>query len=417
MKQRRPHALILGTVWPEPTSSAAGVRVRSDIETLLAHGWHVTFGSSAKDSPFREALNQLGAQTVSIVENDSAMQDVFHQLRPDLTIFDRFMTEEKFGWQIREACPDCARVLDTIDLHSLRHARQQVVLAGADLASVKPVIPSLNDETLLRELASIYRCDLSLLLSDAELDILIGSFAVPSEKVALHPITYADPPSGFPGFSDRRHMVSIGNFRHPPNRDAFFFLKEQVWPAIRRDLPDCELHLYGAYPPKDIMESSDPDAGFLVKGPCRDQIKTLAAYRVTLAPVRYGAGIKGKISDSWFAGQPVVTTSIGAEGMGPENAWGGAVTDDIESLRTAAVRLYTHESDWSESVQRGRAILAAQFSRARREPLLLSTLSQLLDHLSARRASDSIGSLLWHQNQRCTEYFSRWIEAKNRPAS
>lgn len=416
MTRPLPHALVLGTVWPEPTSSAAGVRVRSDIETLLHNGWRVTFGSSAKDNLFREALNDRGVQTIPLVENDSSMLDVFRRLQPDVTIFERFMMEEKFGWRIREACPDCARVLDTIDLHSLRHARQQAVLTGVDLGSVRQVTPSPADEMLLRELAAIYRCDLSLLLSDAELDILVGPFAVPPGKVALHPITYPDPPSGLPGFSDRQHMVTIGNFRHPPNRDAFFFLKNQVWPTIRRDLPECELHLYGAYPPKEIMAASDSAAGFVVKGPCPDQIKTLAAYRVTLAPLRYGAGIKGKISDSWFAGLPVVTTSIGAEGMGPEDAWGGTMADDIASFRAAAVRLYTDEPSWTESLQRGQAILARQFSRAGRAPLLLAALHELLDHLSRRRASDILGSLLWHQGQRSTEYFSRWIEAKNQKA-
>src|SRR6185437_9590273 len=127
------------------------------------------------------------------------------------------------------------------------------------------------------------------------------------------------------GFSGRNGFCSIGNFRHPPNFDALVWLKSELWPAIRRELPGAVMSCYGAYPTPQAKVLESPADGFWIRGPVDDAVAMLSRHRVALAPLRFGAGIKGKILDSWQAGLPVVTTPIGAEGMGwkPDKPWGG----------------------------------------------------------------------------------------------
>jgi glycosyltransferase involved in cell wall biosynthesis len=104
------------------------------------------------------------------------------------------------------------------------------------------------------------------------------------------------------------HFVTIGNFMHKPNVDSILWLKETLWPQIRAQLPSAELHVWGAYAQDRHRHLTNKKQGFFVKGHADDCFDTLSRYRVLLAPLRFGAGIKGKVADSWAVGTPVVTT-------------------------------------------------------------------------------------------------------------
>ena len=117
--------LIIGFVWPEPKSSGAGTRMMQLIDLFLKQGSKITFASAASDSEFMFDVTQLGIEKVAIAINDPGFDDFVKKLNPSIVLFDRFMVEEQFGWRVAENCPDALRVLDTIDLHSLRLARQK----------------------------------------------------------------------------------------------------------------------------------------------------------------------------------------------------------------------------------------------------------------------------------------------------
>jgi glycosyltransferase involved in cell wall biosynthesis len=139
--------------------------------------------------------------------------------------------------------------------------------------------------------------------------------------------------------------------------------------------------------------------------------------RVLLAPLRYGAGIKGKIIDAWKYGCPVVTTSIGAEGIGSDksekrNGWGGYVASDNRTFVNDAIRLYTDENEWTRSVSNGRQILKEQFDEKRNFEVLDDAIFEAMENINTRRRRDYISALLWHNSFRSTEYFSKWIELK-----
>ena len=124
---------------------------------------------------------------------------------------------------------------------------------------------------------------------------------------------------------------------------------QKIWPIIRKKIPDAELHIYGSYPPKKATQLNNSKSGFLIKGWAEDAFDMLANARVCLAPLRFGAGIKGKLIDSMQVGTPNVTTDIGAEGMAGSFSWPGIIANDVNSIATAAIELYQNEKLWQKT--------------------------------------------------------------------
>lgn len=414
----RQKALIIVTVWPEPESSAAGWRVINVIDSLKEAGYDITVASPSRENDFSERLKLQEVTVKPVAINDLGFDMWIAEAQFDLAILDRFIIEEQFGWRIAEHSPSTIRVLDTEDLHFLRRARQQALAQGKSLDEIFNDQIELTTEDACREIASIYRSDLSLILSDHEMDLLKNRFRVDPELLTPFRFCYRDIPETA-SFEQRENFVVIGNFRHPPNADGTLWLKREIWPEIRKHLKargeKAELHVYGAYPPKDAMNLSSEKEGFIVKGPAENAHETLKRYRVNLAPLRFGAGIKGKISDGWRAGAPVVTTPIGAEGMTLRNEnsiFGGLITRSATEFADAAVLLYTNSVEWSQARERGYSVLREYFDYRTNALELRKALNDLAQNLSSRRERNFVGKILQHQSMRSTKYFSKWIELK-----
>ena len=118
-------------------------------------------------------------------------------------------------------------------------------------------------------------------------------------------------------------------------------MKQELWPLLKKELPNAALHVYGAYCPQKAVELNNVKDGFIVKGRAEDAHAVVLAARVVLAPLRFGAGIKGKLIDAMQCGTPSVTTSIGAEGMHANLNWNGFIEDDSSSFVKSAIKLYT----------------------------------------------------------------------------
>lgn len=400
------HCLILGKLWPEPSSTAAGRRTLDIIRTLRVAGWDVSFASAATATEHTIDLGRFGVEVRAVEVNDSVFDSWIQELNPDVVVFDRFMVEEQFGWRVEKACPQTLRVLDTSDLHCLRHARQQQVLKGEAF--------DLYNEVALREIASIHRCDLSLMISEYEVDILHREFAIPQGQVAYWPFSVELSDAPQPAFDARQHFVMIGSFMHPPNLDAARWCKQAIWPLIREQLPGAELHCYGSYGEKYAGELHAPKDGFYFKGRAKDALETLGQYRVNLAPLRFGAGLKGKVFDGFEAGTPTVTTQVGAEGIAREDVWGCVQSDEPEQFSAAAVRLYREVDFWQQVQQNGRSILKERFGAATWLTELPAILEVGLSSRAVNRRQHFVGRMLRHHHHRSTEFMSRWIEAKSR---
>ena len=152
--------LVIGFVYPEPNSSAAGSRMLQLIAAFQAQNYNVVFATSCKKSDNAFDLESIGVSVVQIKLNQSSFDVFIKELNPTAVLFDRFMSEEQFGWRVAEHCPNALRILDTEDLHFLRKARQKALNTNQPLENVL-----FSNDSTKREIASIYRSDVSLIIS------------------------------------------------------------------------------------------------------------------------------------------------------------------------------------------------------------------------------------------------------------
>ena len=405
--------LIIGTVWVEPNSSAAGSRMLQLITLFLKQNWTVTFASASQKSENATNLSSLGIDEVSI-ELNSASFDVFlKDLSPTMVVFDRFMTEEQFGWRVAENSPKAIRILDTEDLHFLRKVRHQQLKKGEDFTNEA----LLKSDYTKREIAAILRCDVSLIISTYEMDLLKSVFKI-DEHILYYLPFLLDKIEGYQtkkwkSFEQKNHFIFIGNFFHKPNVDAVLTLKKEVWGAIKKILPKAELHIYGAYVTPQIQQLHDRKEGFLIKGFAKNSKEVVGNAKVVLAPLRFGAGIKGKLTEAMICGTPSVTTSIGAEGMCGNFPWNGFIEDDFADFAFIAAELYTKKNLWQNAQKTGIDIINEIYDKEKISQLFVYRMQEIQRNLEQHRTHNFLGSLLQHQSLQATKYMSKWIEAKN----
>lgn len=407
------NVLIIGKVWPEPSSSAAGSRMMELIEVMQNEGWEITFASAASESQFAVNLEHYGVKKVGIDLNSSSFDAFISKLTPDLVLFDRFMTEEQFGWRVAEQCPDALRILDTEDLHCLRSARHKAWKAGRKFQEA-----DVFNDIAKREIASLLRCDLSLIISSVEMKLLKEVFKV-DEALLLHlPFMLSkieeEDINNWEPYDKRNHFISIGNFLHEPNWNAVLYLKEEIWPLIRAELPETELHIYGAYSSQKVEQLHNKPEGFLVKGRAEVAKEVVGSARVLLAPLRFGAGLKGKLIEAMQCGTPSVTTEIGAEAMHGDLPWPGAVENNPKKFAERAIELYRNEAKWKEAQKLGIPIINQLYGREELGEKLIQKIGQLRNNLKSHRQQNFMGEILQHHTMASTKYMSKWIEEKNR---
>ncbi len=405
--------LIIGFVWPEPNSSGAGTRMLQLFDLFQQQGWKITFASAASDSEFMFDLSTIGVEKISIALNDSGFDAFVKTLNPSIVLFDRFMVEEQFGWRVAENCPDALRILDTIDLHSLRLARQEASKSQRELSR-----EDLFSDTAKREIASILRSDVSLLISETEMELLQNQYKIDAALLYYLPFL-VDPidtntQSKWPTFEDRKDFIFIGNFLHQPNWNAVQYLKTEIWPTIHKLLPEASLKIYGAYPSQKVLQLHKAEEKFFIMGRAENAIEVVKNARVVLAPMRFGAGAKTKLLEAMQCGTPSITTTIGAESMPGNLPWNGVVTDEIPEMVTAAIQLYTDDQLWKQAQQNGVAIVNTRYSKVLFEGHFIVRILAVQANLKKHRLDNFVGAILQHHTMASTKYMSKWIEEKNK---
>ena len=408
------HILILGTVWVEPNSSAAGSRMLQLIELFLNENYKVTFASTAQKSEKAANLTSLHVDEVTIELNSTSFDDFISNLKPTIVLFDRFMTEEQFGWRVAENCPNAIRILDTEDLHFLRKVRHQQLKKGEDFTNEA----LLKSDDTKREIAAILRCDLSLIISTYEMDLLKSVFKI--DENILHYLPFLldkideNHSKKWKTFEEREHFVFIGNFFHKPNVDAVITLKNEIWSEIREYLPKAEVHIYGAYVNQQIQELHNKKEGFIIKGFAENSKDVIENSRVLLAPLRFGAGIKGKLTEAMVCGTPSVTTTIGAEGMCDRFPWPGFVEDNFSDFALMSAEIYRNKNMWQHAQETGVHVINYIYDKEKLSPIFISKIQEIQQNLENHRTQNFLGSLLQHQTLQATKFMSKWIEAKNK---
>lgn len=404
----KPTILIIGLVWPEPTSSAAGWRMLQLITQLKQLGGSVHFACAASKSESSFPLSDMGVTEHFIVLNDAGFNNFVAGLKPDVVVYDRFMTEEQFGWRVRESFPDVVSVLDTEDLHFVRKARTEAFKNRSK--------PDFDTAECRRELSAVYRCDLSLVISEYEYGLLKDYFNIPEQQLLYLPFIEETITDNYleslPFFEERKHLMFIGNFIHEPNYQTVLQLK-RIWPFIKKQLPDAEMHIYGAYASQKVLQLQNFKQGFIIKGKAADVNDTMRQYRVLAAPVPFGAGLKGKFVDGYRNGLPNVTTTVGSEGM-EAFTWGGLIAEGDEDFVAAVVMLYNNRELWEQSIHNGKKLVNALFSREKWNGVLKDILCCILKNSTAHREKLFVQKILWQNSQLATKYMSLWIEEKNK---
>ena len=284
--------LIIGAVWVEPNSSAAGKRMLQLIAQFLESGYMVTFGSPSQKSEKAMDLISLGIDEVAIELNTVSFDKFINKLQPNIVLFDRFMMEEQFGWRVAENCPKAIRILDTEDLHCLRKTRALCLKKNIDFSFNE----LLRQDITKREIAAVLRCDLSLIISTFEMELLKNTFKIAASILMYLPFLFDQIDSSqqekWNSFEEREHFIFIGNFFHKPNIDAVLTLKNKIWSKIRKSLPKAEIHVYGAYINQQIQELHAEKDGFHIKGFATDANEVVGNAKVVLAPLNFGAFLK-----------------------------------------------------------------------------------------------------------------------------
>lgn len=423
MKQNK--VLFIGLVWPEPTSSAAGKRIIQLVEFFLYRGDEVIFSSTAStsDASFdfktlrggtsamslragttKQSQNSIIVQSIEL--NSSSFNDFIQELQPNIVVYDRFVSEEQFGWRVREVCPNALQILDTEDLHLLRAAREKAFKKSEEI--------DLYNETTYREIASLLRCDLNWMISEAEIDLLTNQFNLSKTLFQYVPFLEEEiSTDDFNSYQERKDFVFIGNFLHEPNWQTVLKLKKEIWPRIRKEIPTSKLHIYGAYPAQKVWDLHNEKEGFLVHGKAENAKQVIAQARVLLAPLPFGAGQKGKFIDAMQVGTPIATNTIGAEGMFV-NEIPGIQSDDLEDFVQKTIELYSNENLWTKSQELGVKIHNERFQKETYYSKMDERIQFLQENLEKHRRQNILGKILQQTNQNALKYMSLWIEEKNK---
>ena len=437
---------FIGWEWPEEHASAAGVRTTALARALKRRGHRVSILACAAENAASASLAREGFRVAQTWANrGDRARDALAGDAPDVVVFDRFVAEEAFGARVREAYPRCARVLDMQDAHALRRARMEAHARGADVAGVIAATPDACDADLARELGSVTRSDATLVCSSVELEWLVARCGIPREKVCeasfFYPTLDARGGGGVVGgvvgaserearedFNRRRGFATVGTFKHAPNADSVEYVATEVWPLIRAALPEATMEVYGAYPNGKVERFHAPKRGLYVRGRVERLETPLRAARAMLAPLRFGAGIKGKVLDAWTHGLPVITTQIGSEAtvpgvrgfwtpdaapVTPHTGWGGF--GDCASARAiadAAVALHEDFDTWRLAQANGVRVMNALFTHDANMPKVIDVIERAVETIEETRAKDYAGQSLWYHTGRSTLYFSKWIELK-----
>jgi glycosyltransferase involved in cell wall biosynthesis len=302
--------------------------------------------------PYVQMLQQKGVE----VWHHPHIQSVAQLLEKnggyyDAIIFCRHYIATQYMDVVRQHAPQAKIWFDTVDLHYLREERLAALQQSPQLAEVAAT-------TRKQELAVIQNSDLTFVVSPVEMDIL--KLAVPGSQVAILSNIH-EPMVDTPSFKQRNGLLFVGGFQHPPNVDAVQWFIREVWPLLIAMLPEASLTIVGSKMPESLRELQQPGIDILGFVPDIDPL--LLSCRISIAPLRYGAGVKGKVNQAMSFGLPVVATPAAVEGMNLSHGHNAMVAQTPQAFAEAIVQLHGDEALWNTLVAGGKANVQQTFSR------------------------------------------------------
>ena len=346
--------MIVDATTPTPDQDSGSLRMVNLMKVLRAEGCAIRFFADNRAwlPRYTADLQQLGVEVLWhpyladpvrwFAEQGSLL---------DAVILSRHYIASQYVDLVRQHAPKARLVFDTVDLHYLREQREAELAQREDLRRQAAV-------TREKELELMRRCDVTLVVSPVEQNLLAGE--VPEAQVEV--LSNVHEVFGRrTGFAERTDLMFVGGYQHPPNVDAVQWFADEILPLIRAEAPDIRFHIIGSKAPESIAKLAERD-GIVFHGFVEDIEPLLDGIRIAVAPLRWGAGVKGKVNMSMSYGQPVVATPIAVEGMYAEPERDVLVADNAVDFAAAVLRLYHDEALWQQISDNGLLNVETHFS-------------------------------------------------------
>ncbi|WP_309386014.1 glycosyltransferase [Cerasicoccus frondis] len=347
---------ITTVIVPDPRYEGAARRLQHITDLLRQRGVSVTLLPLHREfrtmdaGSISERIEQWRQHGLAIAETNWQANVQHHPY--DIVWHDSYLAAEQSMGFIREKCPGTRQVFDTVDLAHVRYFREAKVMR--------------NQRQLLRAMATkrseiqlATQADFTLAISQDEARTL--QQLAPQARILTVPNVHPRPLKT-PGFTARSGLAFIGSYHHTPNPDAVHWLCDELWPRCLELAPDLQLSIIGNGPLDDDKIALTPNMKRL--GYVEDLATCLQGLRITVAPLRFGAGIKGKVLESICHGAPVVGTEIAAEGLNMPPGAGIRVTHSAEDFARAVVQLYHSQAIWEQTIHQGIDVIDQHFTQA-----------------------------------------------------
>ena len=348
------HILIIEACMITPDQDSGSVRMQALLEILIGMGVHVSFVAENMEyrEPYVRDLRQQGVEVWHWPHIQSVKQLIETQGKQfDAVMISRHYIARPLIKVVRQHAPQAQLWFDTVDLHYLREERLAALEQSSRLADMAAV-------TKQQELDVIASCDLTFVVSPVEQTLL--AHALPDAKVAILSNIH-EPLANTANYNEREGLLFVGGFQHPPNVDAVTWFVQEVWPLLHAQAPEIQVRIVGSKMPDTLRSLAGP--GIEILGFVQDIDPLLAKSRISIAPLRYGAGVKGKVNQAMSHGLPVVATPAAVEGMDLIHGEQVLVADTPLAYAQEIVRLYNDPVLWQKLVEGGKINVAKTFSR------------------------------------------------------
>lgn len=368
--------LIINHRFPEYDTNSGDLRMFEFMKILLAQGHEIAIvAKSGNDIKYKKALEDLGVKSFTYSTFDKLRLYLFEFIRTllgrgprgleDLCLkfsfnakFKKFLKQNPFDVGIlpfyynycyyapfiRRFFPHRNLILDTVDLHFLREKRQAELLHSARLHKKA-------EKTRRREFEALQDADSVWVVTRKEKDILNSNVLTKNIPVHVVPNIHRKY-SNLNKYDKRDGIIFVGGYDHPPNVDAVDFFMKKIYPMISRSLPGVKITIAGNKPPRHFRKYDKSNPNVTVTGFVGDLRSVLNSHRIAIAPLRFGAGMKGKIGEYMCCGLPCVTTSIGAEGFGFKGNE-LIIEDDPKEFAKGIIKLYKDRDLWNNYSREG----------------------------------------------------------------
>jgi GT2 family glycosyltransferase/Flp pilus assembly protein TadD len=356
--------LWIDHVLPLPNFNSGCLRMNYLMKSLVKLGHKITYIALSNSDPenYSNVMRKMGVEAVSLgyeswhhSKREGEIVDKVLDLLEvrnnnyDVVYLSFYWVAMLFIRKIRRRLPSAIVYVDSHDIHFLRTKREaELHKDRAHIARAK--------QTKIEELGVYSRADAVLTVTELDKQALLKE--LPEATVFLMPNVHDVVPVEC-GFHERRDLLFVGGFNHAPNVDSMLYFCREVFPKVREKIPGMKLWIVGSNPPGEVKALANDSV--MVTGWVKDTKPYLDRCRISIAPLRYGAGMKGKVGEAMCHGLPVITTSVGSEGMGIANDEHAIIVDRVDEWVDQIVRLYNDEKLWNKLSANGQALMSKHY--------------------------------------------------------